>query len=117
MKLSFLASAFILVMVSGCDARSVGSLPAGSHTEGGYGSWFYAEVMKPTGEGKKPRILLFTSVAAFDKYVEKGEMAETGHKKFIGAGKGGETLVVDTTGALEAKDLVRRYRERHDMAN
>jgi hypothetical protein len=109
------ALAAAALLAAGCaPIRSTQGLPDGSYTEGGRGSWFYAEVVKPN-EGGKPRICLFTTVALFDLYVAKGEINELKHKKFIGAGKNGETLIVETGGMLEAKDLVARYKQRNGM--
>jgi hypothetical protein len=113
MTIRLLATAITAaVVLAGCNARSAAGLPEGSHVEGGYGTHFYAEVVKPV-EGGKPRIILFSSLAHFDEYVKKGEVKELGHKKFIGAGANRETLVVDTTGMIGADGLVARYKARH----
>ncbi len=103
---------------AGCGARQSGI--EGAYTEGGYGSPFYAEVPHAHKEGQKPRIYLFGKMADYEAFLDKKEVPENGHKKYIGKGVNKATIVVQDLIGSELKDnptytdkLVAKYQARH----
>jgi hypothetical protein len=117
-RLALAAVLAAAVAATGCTPRA-SDLP-GTHTEGGFGSPFYAEVSYAAKEGQKPRIFLFGKIADYNHFLEKKEVPENAHMKFIAKGKNRETLVVQFPLGQEGKDnpkyaekLVAKYHARN----
>jgi len=121
MRFRLAAAALIagaILTISACGARQSGI--DGAHTEGGFGSQFYAEVPYAAKEGQKPRIYLFGKIAHYEHFLDKKEVPENAHKKYIGRGVNRATLVVQDLTGFELKDnptytdkLVEHYLARH----
>jgi hypothetical protein len=117
-NLALILLAGTALVSAGCGARQSGI--EGAYTEGGYGSPFYAEVPHAHKEGQKPRIYLFGKIAHYEAFLEKKEVPENAHKKYIGKGVNKSTIVVQDLTGFELKDnptytdrLVAKYQARH----
>lgn len=117
-NLALILVAGTAIFSAGCGARQSGI--EGAYTEGGYGSPFYAEVPHAHKEGQKPRIYLFGKIADYEAFLEKKEVPENAHKKYIGKGVNRSTIVVQDLTGFELKDnpsyadkLVAKYQARH----
>lgn len=116
--LALILIAGAIIASSACGARPSGI--DGAIVEGGYGSPFYAEVPHASKEGQKPRVYLFGKIAHYEAFLEKKEVPENAHKKYIGKGVNRMTIVVQDLVGSELKDnptyadnLVAKYQARH----
>lgn len=117
-NLALILVAGTAIISAGCGVRQSGI--EGAYTEGGYGSPFYAEIPHAHKEGQKPRIYLFGKIAHYEAFLEKKDVPENAHKKYIGKGVNKSTIVVQDLTGFELKDnptytdkLVAKYRARH----
>lgn len=117
-RIALAATAAAVAIAAGCAPRAA-DLP-GAHTEGGFGTPFYAEVPYAAKEGQKPRIYLFGKIAHYEAFLDTKEVPENAHKKYIGAGANRETIVVQDLMGSELKDnpdytgkLLAKYQARH----
>ena len=116
--LALILIAGAIIASTACGVRPSGI--DGAFTEGGYGTPFYAEVPHAHKEGQKPRIYLFGKIAHYEAFIEKKEVPENAHKKYIGKGVNKATIVVQDLTGSELKDtpnytdkLVAKYQARH----
>jgi len=86
------ALALLLALVAGCtDDRTAAAAPTGDvFTKGGGFVPFYGEVKHDE------RIYLFGNKFRYLKFMETKQVDELNHKKFIGDGPEGMTMVVET---------------------
>lgn len=116
--LALILIAGAIIVTGACGARPAGI--DGAVVEGGYGSPFYAEVPHASKEGQKPRVYLFGKIAHYEAFLEKKDVPENAHKKYIGKGVNRMTIVVQDLVGSELKDnpayadkLVAKYQARH----
>ncbi len=121
-RTALVLAAVAVVIGAGCATRT-SDIP-GTHTEGGYGSPFYAEITYARKDGEKPRIYLFGKIADYEKFLDTKEVPEASHKKYIGKGEHRETIVVQDLVGFELKDnpndtdkLLAKYQARHPQAS
>lgn len=107
----------VAMAATGCAARGTEGLPEGSISEGGYVGPIYIEATFQREGDKKPKVYLFGSIKAANLFADKREVSETNHKKFIGAGKNRETLIVETNKDVPGLEdrLLRDYKQRHGL--